>query len=161
MSLVHKVVSSVGRLQPKHTLFLLCDVQEKFRTVIPHFEAMVNNTQKLLEAGRVLDVPLIVTEQYPERLGNTVKELEIGHKAALYSKSLFSMVTPDVKAKIDELFCAEKKLESVVLFGIEVCFCRNEIICIRHLRYRLFSPQQTRFFRLTFALNKRPWICAI
>lgn len=119
MSLGRKIVS-VGRLQPRNTLFLLCDVQERFRTVIPRFEAMLTNTQKLIAAGKSMQVPLLVTEQYPEKLGRTAAELDIGHAKGVFSKSLFSMVTPEVQGKIAELFGAQNQLQSVVLFGIEV-----------------------------------------
>lgn len=66
-----------------------------------------------------MKIPLIATEQYPEKLGNTVKELDVKHASGIYGKSLFSMMTPEVNAKIKELYCTDQ-LESVVLFGIEV-----------------------------------------
>lgn len=73
-----------------------------------------------MQAGKDLQVPLLVTEQYPERLGNTVQELDVKHAAAVYPKAFFSMYTPDIQKKIGEIYAANK-LESVVLFGIEVC----------------------------------------
>ena len=72
-----------------------------------------------IDAGKSLDVPLICTEQYPEKLGNIVKELDIKHAKGVYPKSLFSMAIPEIKLKITELFGTD--LESVVIFGIEVC----------------------------------------
>lgn len=65
-----------------------------------------------------MKIPLIATEQYPEKLGNTVKELDVKHASGMYAKSQFSMITPEVSAKIKELY--GDQLESVVLFGIEV-----------------------------------------
>lgn len=124
MSSTSKVpkTSTADRFPSKRTLFLLCDVQEKCRSVVPHFDALVVNTQKLIKAGQILDVPLIVTEQFPERFGGTVKELNIDHRKARYTKLQFSMITPDVRTKIHKLFRGENKLRSVVLFGIEVSF---------------------------------------
>lgn len=66
-----------------------------------------------------MKIPLIATEQYPEKLGNTVKELDVKHASGMYGKSQFSMMTPEVNAKIKELF-GTNELQSVVLFGIEV-----------------------------------------
>lgn len=66
-----------------------------------------------------MKIPLIATEQYPEKLGNTVKELDVKHASGLYGKSQFSMMTPEVSAKIKELYGTDQ-LQSVVLFGIEV-----------------------------------------
>lgn len=112
---------SNGRLQPDCTLFLLCDVQERCRTAVPNFDALVTNTKKLVKVGELLDVPLIVSEQYPERFGGTVEELDIGHKKYGFSKTQFSMMTPELWQNIDELFGTSNPLRSVVLFGIEVC----------------------------------------
>lgn len=70
-------------------------------------------------AGQKLDIPLIVTEQYPEGLGHTIAELDTAHAKANYAKTLFSMVTPEVNGKMCELF-TQNPLLSVVLFGIEV-----------------------------------------
>lgn len=64
-------------------------------------------------------MPLICTEQYPEKLGNIVKELDIKHASGVYPKSLFSMAIPEINSKINELF-GSSNLESVVIFGIEV-----------------------------------------
>lgn len=35
-------------LLPENTLFMLCDLQEKFREAIPCYEAIVKNTKKLV-----------------------------------------------------------------------------------------------------------------
>lgn len=69
-------------------------------------------------AGKVLDIPLLVTEQYPEKLGHTVTDIDIQHAQGVYAKTLFSMAIPEVKTKITEMFGND--LETVVLFGIEV-----------------------------------------
>ncbi|EDW31376.1 GL11107 [Drosophila persimilis] len=108
-------------LNPKKTLFLLCDIQEKFRLAMPLFENMIKNVDKLTKAGKVLDVPLIVTEHYPEKLGKTVAQLDVSHAKLVSSKTLFSMVTPEVKAVIKDIFSG--KPEDVVLYGFGVADC--------------------------------------
>jgi len=116
-----QVVQQLGFLNTKKTLFLLCDIQEKFRPAMKNFDSMVKNTQKLIEAGKCLDIPLICTEQYPEKLGNIVKELDIKHAKGVYPKSLFSMAIPEINSKINEIFGSN--LESIVIFGIEAHVC--------------------------------------
>lgn len=76
-------------------------------------------------------MPLLVTEQYPEKLGNIVKEFDINHAAAVYPKAFFSMYTPDIQKKIKEIYATDK-LESVVLFGIEVSQLALRVSCIIH-----------------------------
>ncbi|KAM7344043.1 isochorismatase domain-containing protein 1-like isoform 2-T2 [Cochliomyia hominivorax] len=69
----------LSHLNPKKTLFLLCDIQEKFRPAMPLFNNLIENAKRLTTAGKVLDVPLLVTEQNPDKLGNTVEDLDICH----------------------------------------------------------------------------------
>uniref|UniRef100_A0A170ZTH4 Isochorismatase domain-containing protein 1 n=1 Tax=Triatoma infestans TaxID=30076 RepID=A0A170ZTH4_TRIIF len=68
-----------GFLPVKRTVFLLCDVQEKFRTAAMYFQEIIQSSNKLLQASKILDIPLVVTEQYPKGLGRTVEELDIAH----------------------------------------------------------------------------------
>lgn len=74
-----------------------------------------------VEAGKILQVPIIASEQYPEKLGHTVKDIDLSHSIGIYSKTLFSMATPEIKTKIAELY--GKSLESIVLFGLETHIC--------------------------------------
>jgi hypothetical protein len=71
-----------------------------------------------VQASKILNVPLVVTEQNPKGLGRTVVELDISHAHGVYPKTKFSMVVPEVAAELGML-CGGK-LECVVLFGIEV-----------------------------------------
>ncbi|KAJ2440975.1 hypothetical protein GGF42_007452 [Coemansia sp. RSA 2424] len=69
--------------------------------------------------SKILDIPLIVTEQYPRGLGSTISEIPIDHAALVEAKTKFSMMTPGVTSKLlDEL-----KIKSVVLYGIESHVC--------------------------------------
>ncbi|KAJ1909426.1 hypothetical protein GGI13_000836 [Coemansia sp. RSA 455] len=116
MSLVAK--RSLGRLSIKSTAFLLCDVQEKFRSGIHAFESVVQVSQKMSAASKILQIPLLVTEQYPRGLGATASEIPIDHAVINEAKTKFSMMTPGVTAKLEEL-----QTKSVVLYGIEAHVC--------------------------------------
>lgn len=72
----------------------------------------------------MLNVPLIATEHYPEKLGPIVKEIDIAHAKGVFSKTLFSMCIPEVQNKIKELFNGD--LEAVVLFGLESHICLEQ-----------------------------------
>ncbi|KAF0287009.1 Isochorismatase domain-containing protein 2 [Amphibalanus amphitrite] len=111
---------SLGRLVPQNTALFLCDMQEKFRPNIKHFAEVVQVSNRLLQAASVLDIPSIVTEQYPKGLGHTVPELEV-EKYGLtpIAKTQFSMCVPEV----DEMLKANKNISSVILCGIETHAC--------------------------------------
>ena len=44
----------------------LCALQEKFRTTVSHFAAIVQVANRLRQGAFLLDVPTIVSEQYPK-----------------------------------------------------------------------------------------------
>lgn len=93
-------------LVKEKSILLLCDLQEKFRPVIKYFPQIVETSNKLLQVSKLLDIPYVVTEQYPKGLGRTVPELDIGETKP-FEKTLFSMCTPDVLSHINEQFKGE------------------------------------------------------
>lgn len=64
-----------------------------------------------------MDIPLIVTEQYPKGLGSTVSELNVGHAVLRVEKTVFSMAVPEVTNALKKL---NRSPLHVVLFGLEV-----------------------------------------
>ncbi|KAJ2376336.1 hypothetical protein IW150_002046 [Coemansia sp. RSA 2607] len=117
-ALASTAARSLGRLNARSTAFLLCDIQERFRAGIYGFESVVQVAQKMTQAAKILSIPLLVTEQYPKGLGHTAAEIDISHAALVEAKSKFSMVTPGVSKKLEDL-----GITSVVLFGIESHVC--------------------------------------
>lgn len=57
------------------SVLVVVDVQVKLTAVMHEKDRLLANLQKLLSGIRVLDVPMVVTEQYPDGLGPTVPEL--------------------------------------------------------------------------------------
>jgi nicotinamidase-related amidase len=57
------------------TGLLVVDVQEKLIPLMPGAPAMIRNTAFLIDAARLLEMPVVATEQYPRGLGPTVPEL--------------------------------------------------------------------------------------
>src|SRR5438045_2645556 len=57
------------------TGLLVIDVQAKLIPKIPEARALVRNIAFLIDAARLLDIPVQATEQYPRGLGPTVPEL--------------------------------------------------------------------------------------
>ncbi|XP_070535627.1 isochorismatase domain-containing protein 1-like [Ptychodera flava] len=114
---------TLGNLDTKSTAFFLCDMQEKFRPHIKYFADILTVTQRLVEAAKILKIPVIVTEQYPTGLGPTVKELSKDFDPDFvkgpFPKTKFSMFVPDVEKAMKEI----DNPKSVILFGIEAHVC--------------------------------------
>jgi|APTNR8051073442_1049403.scaffolds.fasta_scaffold06694_2 nicotinamidase-related amidase len=54
---------------------LIVDIQERLAPHVMAHNALIGNAQTLLKAARRLDVPTLVSEQYPRGLGHTVEDL--------------------------------------------------------------------------------------
>ncbi|CAN7988292.1 unnamed protein product [Ixodes hexagonus] len=114
-------MSKLGKISADTTAFFLCDMQEKFRPVIRYFAEVLAAASQLVETSKLLNVPLIVTEQYPQGLGSTVQELSIQHAVGVFPKTKFSMLTPEVENFLNGP--SGKCIEVVVLFGVEAHVC--------------------------------------
>lgn len=109
---------NLGRLCEKSAALFLCDMQVKFAPSISYFPEIIETSRRMNELSKILELPTIVTEQYPKGLGPTVPELgDISH-AKKFEKTCFSMVLPEVEA---ELKSTDTK--SVILCGIETQAC--------------------------------------
>jgi nicotinamidase-related amidase len=64
------------RLDRERSVLVVVDVQEAFRPAVRDFDRVVNSVATLVQGARILDVPVLVTEQYPTGLGRTVPEVD-------------------------------------------------------------------------------------
>ena len=56
----------IGRLNAAKTIFLLCDMQEKFSKAVIHFNEIVETSIRVAEASKLLHIPCLITEHYPK-----------------------------------------------------------------------------------------------
>ena len=109
----------------RQTAFFCCDIQTKFKKLIYGFDSVVSTAQKMIDASKILNLPLIVTEQSPIKLGSTVPELDISSAALLDEKTSFSMMTPKVVQ-----YLKVQEIKSIVLFESHVCISQTTLDCI-------------------------------
>ena len=103
-----------------NTALVVIDVQEKLSRVMHEKEKLFENLQKLIKGLKLLNIPIVVTEQNPNGLGPTVPELT----------PLLSDVKPITKFSFsccgEEPFLREvEKLnrKQILLTGIETHVC--------------------------------------
>lgn len=111
----------IPRLVPSLSTLLICDVQERFRPIIHRYETVVKKSALLYSVSGILDIPCIITEQYPKVMGRTVPEilsLTEGKETKIFSKMKFSMLTDEVA---EELESSGRK--QIILCGIEGHVC--------------------------------------
>lgn len=112
----------VGKLSSNNCAMLLCDMQERLIPHICNAQTIIQTTKLLTSVAKELQMPLVVTEQYPKALGRTSKDCfeDETHMAATpaFEKKLFSMLAPNVSEHISSL-----GVTSFILFGIEAHVC--------------------------------------
>ena len=62
-------------LDKDNTALVIIDIQEKLAAVMKEREKVVNNCLHLIEIAKLLNIPIVLTEQYPKGIGQTVEEI--------------------------------------------------------------------------------------
>lgn len=107
------------RLDPERAVLVVVDVQEAFRPAIADFDRVVAATSTMLQGAAALGLPVVVTEQYPQGLGDTVPELleHLGDVARL-PKTVFSA------ARAEGFSLAGR--DQAILCGVESHVCVSQ-----------------------------------
>jgi nicotinamidase-related amidase len=105
-----------------HSVLVVVDVQERLFNAmdVERRDDMVANVKILVSAARRLDVPVLVTEQYPKGLGRTLPELRtlLGDTPP-FEKTAFSCAGAD--GFLDQIYALGA--DHVILTGIEAHVC--------------------------------------
>jgi nicotinamidase-related amidase len=91
-------MSTSFTLQPSQTVLLIVDVQEKVFASVDRGADILNTLFKLVKGFQILDLPILLSEQYPHGLGCTVESLKslLGNSYHPWIKSTFSCLdNPD------------------------------------------------------------------
>jgi nicotinamidase-related amidase len=108
-------------LEAKKSSLLIVDVQEGLLPAMADGNEVVPKTKILMQAAKTLDVPVIVSEQYPKGLGKTVAKLQ-DNSARVFEKTSFSIwKDAGLKRQFIELHEADRPLVAVA--GIEAHVC--------------------------------------
>jgi nicotinamidase-related amidase len=106
-------------LKKENSILIFIDVQGKLSELVDGSEALFNNLHRLLQGMDALDVPVIVTEQIPEKLGPTREEFQKFITEPPIAKSSFGCCGEP------EFFQTLEKTgrKQVILCGIETHVC--------------------------------------
>jgi nicotinamidase-related amidase len=123
---------------------LVVDVQESFRPYAA-FGDVASACAKLLEAARILELPALVSEQYPKGLGHTAPEVGLAGEP-LIEKTVFSAARADgfelngrdqvVVCGIETHVCVSQTVHDLLADGIEVHVPADAVGSRHELDYR-------------------------
>jgi nicotinamidase-related amidase len=115
-------------LERGRAALVVVDVQEAFRPYAA-FERVAQASAKLLQGARILEVPAIVSEQYPKGLGGTAPEVGLEGESPL-QKSVFSAVRAEgfdlggreqaIVCGIETHVCVSQTVHDLLDRGVEV-----------------------------------------
>lgn len=106
------------------TALVVVDIQEAFRMAIPEFAVTASRASMAVRGFQILNLPVVVTEQYPKGLGRTAEEIQLvlpdGFEAI--EKSSFSSC--GAAQFVERL--KQSGIDQVVLCGLEAHICVNQ-----------------------------------
>lgn len=108
----------------ERSLLLVIDMQESYRGKLLREESVLRGTARLIQAAKALDIPIVVTEQYPERLGTTREEVAAHLPEGLtpFSKRSFSCLGAEgFREQLERL-----QRSQIILSGIETHVCVSQ-----------------------------------
>lgn len=115
-------------LERDRSALVVVDVQVGFRSYAS-FDAVVQACSKLVLGARILEVPRIVSEQYPKGLGHTAPEVGLENERRI-EKTVFSAARADgfelggrtqaIVCGIETHVCVSQTVHDLLDRGIEV-----------------------------------------
>lgn len=140
--------------QAKLSQLIVIDAQERLAAVMrkDDLAVTVSNINRLIDAARLLGVPIISTEQYPKGLGRTIESIRcnLPEAVAPTKKTCFSCCTasgfernlelqPDRKQVVlvgmEAHICIVQTASGLKRWGYQV-FVAEDAVCSRHPRNR-------------------------
>lgn len=109
-------------LNLESSLLFVIDVQEKLVNAVFNKEEVAKKTRILINTANILNMPIIVTEQYPQGLGKSINAIK--GNAKIFEKTAFNALS-------DPLLLSELKQSGknqIIIFGIETHICVHQTV---------------------------------
>lgn len=112
-------------LDKNKTALLIIDIQKRILGVMQSPDSVVDNTLKLIKGFKILNSPIIYTEQYPKGLGPTADAIikEIENLTAVQKMSFSCLGAPGLFSDLQN-----KNITQVVVAGIEAHVCVQQTV---------------------------------
>jgi nicotinamidase-related amidase len=113
-------------LDPERCALLIVDMQEAFRPAIHEFDKILGRIVVMTRAASLLNLPILITEQSPQKLGRTVAEITgvLPPAAQAIPKTAFSCCGSE--SFLSQM--ASTRATQVLVAGIEAHVCVNQTV---------------------------------
>ena len=126
----------MAQLNLEDSLVLIIDVQDKLLNAVFNKEQVEKKSAIVAEAAKILGIPVVVTEQYPKGLGNTIPAVKdaLAEDTEIFEKTAFSALNNE---EILEAIQKHNKIQ-ILIFGIETHICVSQTTAaFRELGYEV------------------------
>ena len=138
-------------LKQDSTALLVIDIQERILKVINEYERVVDNSLKLINGFKILEMPVLYTEQYPKGLGSTVSDLLEVLGTGAVEKTTFScsgadnlfstLINSGIKqlavCGIESHVCVQQTVMDLLANGFQVNVAADAVSSRRELDYKI------------------------
>lgn len=103
-----------------NTVLIIIDVQGKLSEIVYRSELLFERLEKLVQGAQILEVPILLTEQLPDKLGPTKERINklIPQVDAITKKSFSCCNNREFSLKLEGM-----NSKNVILAGIEAHVC--------------------------------------
>ncbi len=108
-------------LTRSQTALLIVDMQEKVFSTVDHGSELLTSLIKLIQGMKILQIPMIVSEQYPQGLGETIWPIKklLEEKYEPHIKTTFSCLDDQFFSK----HLLSMPIQQWIVVGIEAHIC--------------------------------------
>lgn len=103
---------------------IMIDMQDKLVPAIAHREQLGTTCKLMLEGLKILNVPVIATQQYTKGLGDTLPELKEFTGGKYIEKITFS----SWREQSFRMAVRETKASQIMIFGVETHICVEQTV---------------------------------
>ncbi len=110
----------IKRFSPDDSILIVIDVQGRLAYLMHHQDILFKHIQALILAADCLKIPIIFTEQVPDKIGFTIPEVAnyFNNRTPIIKKSFSCFGSKEFQKTLSDL-----KREQVILCGIETHVC--------------------------------------
>jgi nicotinamidase-related amidase len=123
---VNRSMQHPNTLALSQSALLIIDVQEAFRGSIPDYEKLVGRIAVAIRGAKILNLPILLTEQYPKGLGHTASEIAAVLPEGLEIVEKTSFSSCGAQAFLQQL--KRHDVKQLLVSGIEAHICVNQTV---------------------------------
>lgn len=109
------------KITKNNSALIIIDIQSKLFPFISNYEELEKRCLKLIQGIQIFELPIIITEQYPKGIGNTIESIvqQLGNSYKPIEKLHFSCCgSKEFLEKINKL-----NKQNLIIIGIEAHVC--------------------------------------